>query len=1207
MVQHISIRVPWHDNNWNGKVCEHPCENVYCMALKNIHENKKEENELANKEMRGIENRLPCIEESVAFMSENKLERTTIHPYALNNSKEHRHFRETILEYPPYTLVARPYRWVMRSQIKEIDKIYKTGYKEEYEPNLGFDTSWLQDARNHKAIFDTFYKDVKPEESLCIVYAKQVPFIEESRRIIIGIGKVKQIIDAVEHNYDKNMANPLRALTWETMIRHSIRKNCEDGFIFPYKEMMEYAKEHPEFDMKEITVFAPEDSYGEFSYATEHVKYDSIIDIIMQSIKAFSKIKECIDGPWDKCINWLNNQLEKVWKDRGALPGLGEMFCAIKFRYGMLIAREIKNNYKSDIDYWSYINKVIENPDKYLSEEIAESITQTNKDTYLNLSKNRKELFKLLSRFDITIEQANLIFNQEEREKEHINFTDEEILENPYILYEKTIELEKEKNISIKKVDLAVFPNVEIRKNFPLEEISRVENFDNRRRIRAIIMNILEEASQKGNTILPVNELVREINEKSLDEFQVNRDILDSIDEFLQEEITIKIKNNEKYYKLNRYEEIDDLIRKQINKRINNQNAHEIEVDWRKKIDEEFGEIEDENENKARTEKSEALKMLAKSSIAVLVGGAGTGKTTVLSFLCQEPQIRDAGILLLAPTGKARVRMQETIGNEKQKFKAQTIAQFLMKSGRYNGKTGRYRLSNLPQENVPDTVIIDECSMLTEEMLGAVIQATRRAKRIILVGDENQLPPIGAGRPFIDLISYLTKSVVDGKWPCIRNNYAKLQITRRQKESNRLDVELSKWYMKNEKHRDETVFERMQRNEDKNISFKRWESYEELEKQILETIKEELGMENIDDEITFNKSLGAVEKNGYCYFNLPGCAKFIDEWQILAPVRNNVHGVVHINQLIHEKYRKSYIDLARRTYNKKIPKDLGIENIVYGDKVINVKNEQNKAYPEDINALNYIANGEIGMAASKWGEKQYLHVEYSSQQGYTYSYNPSYGASEDGEMPLELAYALTIHKAQGSQFNTVILVLAEPCRLISKEMMYTALTRQTQKLVILYNDEPYKLRNYSTAEYSEIAKRYTDLFEMPSIVKVSDCYYEDRLIHRTVRGELVRSKSEVIIANMLLEKGVYYEYEKVLDIGGVKKLPDFTIEDAARTYYWEHCGMMNDEEYRKKWEMKKQFYEKNGIIEGENLIVTFDDENGGIDSKKIKEIMDKYF
>jgi len=220
---------------------------------------------------------------------------------------------------------------------------------------------------------------------------------------------------------------------------------------------------------------------------------------------------------------------------------------------------------------------------------------------------------------------------------------------------------------------------------------------------------------------------------------------------------------------------------------------------------------------------------------------------------------------------------------------------------------------------------------------------------------------------------------------------------------------------------------------------------------------------------------------------------------------------------------------------------------------------------------------------------------------------------------LELAYALTVHKAQGSQFDTVILVLAEPCQIISREMLYTALTRQLDKIIILYNQEPYHLLNYSSDANSDIATRFTDLFAdvfkdegpdlRPQIVEVNGKFYEEKMIHRTVRGELVRSKSEVIIANALHYNKLDYEYEPEIVLEGKVKRPDFKVEDydTGIVWYWEHCGMMSDPNYKKRWEDKKKFYEKNGIVEGKNLIVTYDDEKGGLDSDLIQRIIEKTF
>ena len=257
-----------------------------------------------------------------------------------------------------------------------------------------------------------------------------------------------------------------------------------------------------------------------------------------------------------------------------------------------------------------------------------------------------------------------------------------------------------------------------------------------------------------------------------------------------------------------------------------------------------------------------------------------------------------------------------------------------------------------------------------------------------------------------------------------------------------------------------------------------------------------------------------------------------------------------------------------------------------------------------------MANGEIGIASGGWGQNKFLKIEYASQLGCNYSYTEKEDFSDEGTDPLELAYALTVHKAQGSQFTAVIVVLSDKCFLMSKELLYTALTRQKDLLIILYDQEAYNLKKYSSMEYSDIARRYTDLFEAPKIVEVNQKYFEENLIHRTKNGIMVRSKSEVIIANMLCDNGIEdFLYEEKLPLGDTYKLPDFTFKDAASGTYiiWEHLGMLGNAEYKAAWEEKKKIYEANGFSEANgNLIVTEDGLNGSIDSQVIQEKIDEY-
>ena len=107
-------------------------------------------------------------------------------------------------------------------------------------------------------------------------------------------------------------------------------------------------------------------------------------------------------------------------------------------------------------------------------------------------------------------------------------------------------------------------------------------------------------------------------------------------------------------------------------------------------------------------------------------------------------------------------------------IRAYTLAQFLTRSGRYDGAAQRYILTGKPAEAAGRTVIVDECSMLTEEMLAALIEALTGIDRLILVGDRRQLPPIGAGKPFIDIIMWLKPEEFTQGSPKVGHSYAGL-------------------------------------------------------------------------------------------------------------------------------------------------------------------------------------------------------------------------------------------------------------------------------------------------------------------------------------------------------------------------------------------------------------------------------------------------
>jgi ATP-dependent exoDNAse (exonuclease V) alpha subunit len=138
------------------------------------------------------------------------------------------------------------------------------------------------------------------------------------------------------------------------------------------------------------------------------------------------------------------------------------------------------------------------------------------------------------------------------------------------------------------------------------------------------------------------------------------------------------------------------------------------------------------------------------------LGRAGTGKTTALGIFASSKEIKAGGVLALTPTGKARVQLENSFKKNSVEAEFMTVAQFLIRSKGFSWNTMAYKMPSQPSSSIAKTVIIDESSMLTEDMFAGILKLVdSHAERIIFIGDPNQLPPIGAGRAFVDLINYL--------------------------------------------------------------------------------------------------------------------------------------------------------------------------------------------------------------------------------------------------------------------------------------------------------------------------------------------------------------------------------------------------------------------------------------------------------------------
>jgi GTPase SAR1 family protein len=1244
-LRHLSIRVPWHDTGWDGRVCAAPRLNGACLKLNRIAENRNDaaEEAVAGKSLSELPqvNWPACAAERMGFMAPFEYVRETNHPYNRGPETSHGHFKPTPLRHPRYSAAVVPFAWMLREAMETYGFEYELDVHAEREPDLGFKTQWVQEHLNQTALLDCFAGHLKPEQSLCFFYAKHVPFVEDSggTRILIGVGRVVHVGPLHEYAYTTNdLKGKLRSMLWERMVQHSIRPDFKDGLLLPYHAAIAKAAEDPGFDPAELAALAPADRMLEFSHASQLVSHDGAIASLLACAESLRQAKGVLPGPWDQCLQWIDSRLGELWKARGPCPGLGAALSAFGLEFGTFVARVLAEKAGENADPWPLVERMFADPAKVLPAPLAGSIGKTLASKWSRLPNERRALLKLVSRFEITGEQATTLYVQEERAKAGIDTTDKAILANPYFLYEIT--RLSDDPVSVWTVDRGIFPDELIRTKHPLPEPTALDAGTDARRVRALSVKVLEDAAAAGSTLLPQAQVVLGIRGLTLEPAcQVDADLMDVAREsFGDAVVTLEMANGAPALQLGRLAEMGATIRTAVEKRISGKRLV-VEADWRKLLDTHLAAQSagdrDEFEESARQEKTAALKELAEARLSVLIGPAGTGKTTLLSVLCSHSEVEAGGILLLAPTGKARVRMEQAAKGLK--LKGYTIAQFLSPH-RYDGATGRYCLSEQPTEAGAHTVIIDEASMLTEEMLGALIQALKGVRRLILIGDPRQLPPIGAGRPFVDIVKRLAPEGVTEKPPRVAPGYAELTIRRRQAGEDREDLQLAEWFSGSPiAAGEDDVFDKVVRTgKSRHMRFVQWDTPDEVRARVIDVLMEELkrpdgtaALKGPDDIAGFDATLGGEAWNDMRFFNprrgdKPGAAEAAEGWQILSPVRSAAHGVSDLNRLIHKQFRQVMIDASRKEgWQRKFPKPMGSEEIVYGDKVINLANtnpalpwnRHRKVYPKKDDA--YIANGEIGMAVGFFRRKGLpdlrwkLEVEFSSQPGFKYDFTGK-DFGEEGNAVLELAYALTVHKAQGSEFGTVILVLPNPCRLLSRELLYTALTRQKDRVVILHQGSRTELRRFSTDDRSETARRLTNLFIAPSPIEIDGRLFEEHLIHRTARGEMVRSKSEVIIANMLASKGVDYAYERPLTIDGATKYPDFTIEDmeSGVTLYWEHCGMLHVPTYRWRWDEKLAWYRGHRILPQEEgggesgvLIVTRDEPNGSIDSPRITRLM----
>lgn len=1226
-VVHLSMRVPWRDRLWDQYVCDDPLNNSSCTLLQNIGPKRDDDYELEHASA-GIDtldaDRLPCLSERATFLSPVGYSVRKTHPYSWNRALKGK-IHPTDVTVPGYAFEAVPFRWLNRKLLDaEVGTSRVPGYvpaaEDRVDDAIGFESaSWVMDGDNQQAIMRAFFEPVSPRDSLVFVYLKHSPLQEQrTDRLLVGAARVTAV--TLPPPWNQTDGAPFTSSMWETVVEHSLRPDMADGILLPYQQLVSLLDAGT--DISGALAWAPEGRDVEFSYVTEHLSDDAALEALSSLQAASAGMRELGIPLPDAADMWVSEQIERLWQVRGPVPGLAAVLETMGVEMPGRAVRAILEH-TADLDPWPFLRSVLDEQAP-LPHNLQPCFPRPVRRSWQKLDHPIRALLLLLSAFDISADQVNMLSGDES------GFVPGELLKNPYLAVTCTYGWPE--HIPFSSVDRALFPPAHVSWAAPLPDELRLDGGHDPRRIEALLTEVLEQRARAGDTVVPGSEVLNDANVVELaTPVSLNRRLLAGLDldhdsllsaESWRPLTSVALAGDDHAYKLTRLREVADAIREWVDTQRARPRFGPL-ADARVALDAALARDDDVQttattadglEERARQEKAAGLSTLYDAPLSVLIGPAGTGKTTLLKALVDLPGVADGGVLLLAPTGKARVQLQTKVGRP-----ARTLAGHLMRSDRYDGEAGLYVLqgAEAPRQSY-GLVVIDEASMLTEEMLAATLDAFTSVQRLVLVGDPRQLPPIGAGRPFVDLVSALAPET-SANGVRVGPGYVELQVPRRQLPDGshgvRHDLELARCFGAGGRGAaDDDIWHVLNQQPDlPTVRYHSWKGGNPLA--VLHKImREELRLDSEDDlERAFATTYDGVVSGDYLNWELES-VRGVDRWQILSPTRSRTYGTVEVNRHLKQNFRARETRFGQVTRKWNIPRPLGPELIVRGDKVMQTVNESwRKSYPAG--GLDYIANGEIGVGVGRLSQRAkrslFLNVGFSSQPGYTYGYRPGNG----DEVPLELAWAVTVHKSQGSEFGITFLLL--PARsAVSRELLYTALTRQKDRVVILHEGTLDDLRELAQPWRSDTARRLTDLFTTPDPVAVSlpqetqPRRFDRRLLHVAPNGTPVASKNEVIIAGILdsVAKG-RWEYERPFTgSDGRTVLPDFTIAAPdGRTILWEHAGMLNDPDYARKWEKKQAWFVENGVRPeseggGPRGVLVWTDDRDGADAQAWREL-----
>ena len=1217
MTIHMSIRLAWHNDGWNGHICKKPCENVYCVGQHSYPGNLIAETRNINFETEHAGEacaKLPCC--AACGLSVNAFGKDSIKVRIEPPSFwKHNDADAAELTLEPYTACT----WC-----------YEQMYSDEVESKENTKQPYNYDKRKEGA--EKYFAQFEPGKSLIFYYAGYSnPFCEneENNYVIVGISRVKSI----DHlHYYNNVSEKVKSkysggFVWQKPVTSTYP---DEGFCIPYWKYM--AQE----DVLERIVLKPQNR-SPFKYGSREVSNDDAIEVINQLLAVIDILIEIDDTTedWNVRKAWLNSVLNELWTARGPYPGFPSVLEALGL--SSLISSYVALTNDEDMKaYREEVRALLDGKiDKVAGNDISKSYLRIVRRNYQLMGKATADFaLDILSRFDLSASQVKAILD-ESRENVSITASIEQMAENPYIIFEQYRGYDSDDTIPFYRIDNGVIPSPE----YGLKELFDVGATE---RLRAFCVDELKKIAAhsfgKADIILQsINARLDRMPEWKrhlfkLTNFGIDHDILDeALVQKTDDENTLYL------YLKGVYEDertVEDTLR-ELAERPDIPLRMAITPDSFKR---ELRVSDSALEKKEPVQYDAILNNQAKlcmqifaKPLCVLSGAAGTGKTTVIKAILRNiERVHGAGtsFLLMAPTGKAAERIKTQTDKT-----SSTIHSYLAKSGWINKNFTLKRVGGNRGQDV-NTIIIDESSMIDLNLFATLFRAINwnSVQRLILVGDPNQLPPIGRGKVFSDTIEWL-KAEHPGNIGTLTDNIRQLVNTI---EGNGHGIlELADIFIQNNqqsadselvterKAKKEELFEKIQiegnGDVEKDLGVYFWNEQEELESLLthvmIRDMKQYTGLETASGaDILWQEMIRdkkQKDNNGKFKSNP-------EVVQVISPYCGEFYGTRSLNLLM------------QHTFNAKWSAKQ-LDGIGYFDKVIQIRNrpKSDPAYAyQDASKKNIkveIFNGEIGLTNIHGFDKysnngkipnykhqssiKRLQVNFTgkTRQGLRYNYGKDLGFDADRMLipnqevldNLELAYAISAHKSQGSEFDYVYIVIPNrESHLLSMELLYTAITRAQKKVTLFIQQDISTLTSLSRTDKSAVQKINSSIFKFAPLPDVllyaSTNWYESGKKISTLSQYFVRSKSEAIITNMLCERDIPFKYEEPLFApDGTMYLPDFTVKFRGEEYYWEHVGRTNDPAYMSHWAKKEAWYQKN--FPGK-LLVTYESNNLSTDA-----------